>query len=109
MPLYIIELINPAKSPITPPPSAISVSLLSIPLSKSSAIVFSRISKLLPLSPDLTKQTNISNPAFDNEFLTWGSISEPKLSSHIKKIFNNLVKESKKKVKKNKFLKSHQI
>ena len=79
MPLYIIELINPAKSPITPPPSAISVSLLSIPLFKSSAIVFSRISKLLLFSPDLTKQTNISNPAFDNEFLTWGSISEPKL------------------------------
>ena len=51
MSLYIIELINPAKSPITPPPSAISVSLLSIPLSRSSAIVFSRISKLLLLSP----------------------------------------------------------
>ena len=45
IPLNIIELMNPARSPITPPPSAISVSDLSIPLSRSSDIVFSTILK----------------------------------------------------------------
>ena len=48
---------NPAKSPITPPPSAISVSVLSIPLSRSSDIVFSTTLKFLLVSPDGIKET----------------------------------------------------
>ena len=62
------------------------MSFLSIPLSKSSDIVSSKLSKLLLSSPDFTKDTSTSKPASINEFLISGSIIDPRLSSEIMKI-----------------------